>query len=207
MLKMKFQFTWLLIVLFLASCEKKKHLFIKIPASESGLNFINKIAENEKENFTEFSYVYNGGGVAVGDINSDGLPDLYFSGNQTGDKLFLNKTEKNGQIKFEDITQSAHIKQGGWSTGVTMADVNADGKLDIYVCKSGVHGAKSRENQLYINQGNNQFLEQAKSYNLADTSFSTQAAFFDFDRDNDLDVFIITSENSTKNPMELKLLN
>ena len=204
MLKMKFQFTWLLIVLFLASCEKKKHLFIKIPASESGLNFINKIAENEKENFTEFSYVYNGGGVAVGDINSDGLPDLYFSGNQTGDKLFLNKTEKNGQIKFEDITQSAHIKQGGWSTGVTMADVNADGKLDIYVCKSGVHGAKSRENQLYINQGNNQFLEQAKSYNLADTSFSTQAAFFDFDRDNDLDVFIITSENSTKNPMELK---
>lgn len=201
---MSFRFTFLIFALLLISCEQKKKLFIKIPESESGLNFINKIEENEKENFIDFSYVYNGGGVAVGDINADGLPDLYFTGNQIGDKLFLNKTDKNGKIKFEDITKTANIKQGGWSTGVTMADVNADGQLDIYVCKSGINGAESRANQLYINQGNNTFLEQAKAYNLADTSFSTQAAFFDFDHDQDLDVFIITSANDRRNPNELK---
>jgi enediyne biosynthesis protein E4 len=201
---MLFRFIYFIVALFLISCEQKKHLFVKVPVSESGLNFINKIAENENENFIDFSYIYNGGGVSVGDINSDGLPDLYFTGNQTGDKLFLNKTGKDGKIKFEDITKSAKIKEGGWSTGVTMADVNADGKLDIYVCKSGVNGAESRANQLYINQGNNTFLEQAKTYNLADTSFSTQAAFFDFDHDNDLDVFIITSANDKRNPNELK---
>lgn len=201
---MLFRFIYLIVALFLISCEQKKPLFVKIPVSDSGLNFINKIAENEKENFIDFSYIYNGGGVAVGDINADGLPDVYFTGNQTGDKLFLNKTEKGGKIKFEDITKTANIKQGGWSTGVTMADVNADGHLDIYVCKSGIQGADSRANQLYINQGNSTFLEQAKAYKLADTSFSTQAAFFDFDHDNDLDVFIITSANDKRNPNELK---
>ncbi|MDZ7936112.1 MAG: VCBS repeat-containing protein [Emticicia sp.] len=201
---MLFRFTYLIFALIFISCEQKNTLFIKIPESESGLNFINKIEENEKENFINFSYIYNGAGVAVGDINADGLPDLYFTGNQTGDRLFLNKTQKDGKIKFEDISESAKIKVGGWSTGVTMADVNADGKLDIYVCKSGINGAESRANQLYINQGNNTFLEQAKAYNLADTTFSTQAAFFDFDHDQDLDVFIITSANNKRNPNELK---
>ncbi len=196
---------FLISVIFL-SCDKRDQLFHRLPSTQSGVDFINKIEENEFENFIDYSYVYNGGGVALGDINNDGLIDIYFTGNQSDDKLYLNTTIPGKGLTFKDITEEAGILKGGWSTGVTMADINGDGSLDIYVCKAGNYKSEQRANQLYINNGKGKFKESALSYHLADTSYSTQAAFFDYDHDNDLDVFLITSENSRRNPNELRKL-
>ena len=183
----------------LLSCHTKTDpLFENLPASETGVDFINRSLD--KKNFNIFNYrnFYNGGGVAIGDVNNDGLPDLFLTSNFEDNKLYLNK----GGMKFEDITQKAGIiDKKFWSTGVTFADVNGDGLLDIYVCNSG--SRDKRGNQLYINQGIKAgiptFIEKAQEYGLFDGGFSTHAAFFDYDRDGDLDMYLL---NNSFTPMD-----
>ena len=154
----------------------------------TGITFNNTISDEGNLNVFVWNFLYSGGGVAAGDINNDGLPDVFFAGNQVPDRLYLNK----GNFQFEDITASAGITDNQWSTGVTMADVNADGLLDIYVCKnSPITRAISNVNRLWINQGDGRFLEQAEEYGLADIGFSIQATFFDADADGDLDVYLV----------------
>lgn len=195
----------LLVLGSVLACEQKpKPLFTSLSAAESGVHFQNTVTENDTFNLVDYYYVYNGGGVAVGDLNNDNLPDLYFTGNQVGDRLFLNKTKPGSDHpQFEDVTETAGLKKGGWSTGVTMADINADGLLDIYVCKSGNYPGHRRKNQLYINKGNLRFEESAERYGLADTSYTNQATFFDYDKDGDLDVYLLTSTNLIRNPNQV----
>ncbi len=159
-----------------------------IPPSETGITFANQINDEGMINIFTWHFIYNGAGVAAGDINDDGLPDLYFTGNMTPDKLYLNK----GNFKFEDITTIAGIGKQIWSSGVTMADVNADGLMDIYVCKNSPTGVPdNNRNKLYINQGKNIFREQAALYSIDDTGFGVQATFFDADQDGDLDMYLV----------------
>ena len=159
-----------------------------LTAGETGVSFINQVDDRGKVNIFTWHFIYNGGGVAAGDINNDGLPDLYFTGNMVPDKLYLNK----GDFKFEDITSHAGIGQQIWSSGVTMADVNADGLLDIYVCKnSPTANPENNRNKLYINIGDNVFREQAAQYGIDDIGFGVQATFFDFDQDADLDMYLV----------------
>ncbi|QQR84950.1 MAG: VCBS repeat-containing protein [Flavobacteriales bacterium] len=165
-----------------------------VPASESGLAFSNAITETSDLNYFTYQYMYNGGGVAVGDLNNDGLQDVYFTGNQVHDRLYLNK----GGLKFEDVTRAAlPLDTLGWRTGVSMADVNNDGLLDIYVCRSGPSFDPAlTTNLLYINQGPDAkgvpaFTEEAERYGIADTTHSTQAVFFDMDSDGDLDLYVM----------------
>ncbi|MGV3588925.1 MAG: CRTAC1 family protein, partial [Adhaeribacter sp.] len=169
-------------------------LFSLLPPEKTNIHFSNTLTESTAGNVLTYQYFYNGGGVAVGDINNDGLQDIYFSGNMTPNRLYLNK----GNMQFADITQQAGVagKEYAWKTGVTMADVNGDNLPDIYVCYSGNMPEESRINQLFINQGADAngiptFIEQAKAYGLADSAFSTHASFFDYDRDNDLDMFLL----------------
>lgn len=175
-------------------------LFTLIDSSTSGIDFVNEVIDGEEFNILTYRNFYNGGGVAIGDINNDSLPDIYFTANQQQNKLYLNK----GNFVFEDITEKAGV--GGskpWSTGVTMADVNGDGWLDIYVCNSGDVDGTDKENDLYINNGNMTFSEQAKKYNLNNIGYSTHAAFFDYDLDGDLDCYILN--NSFKEPGKIEL--
>ena len=170
-------------------------VFKKVSSSRSGITFTNIVNENYKKNyFDKFAYVYNGAGVAIGDINNDGLSDIYFTGNEVPNKLYLNE----GNLKFKDITESAAVDGGiGWDNGVTMADVNNDGLHDIYICKGGFEDTdEERRNLLYINQGNLTFKEEAKSYGLDDVGYSMHAAFFDMDNDNDLDVYVSSRPDS-----------
>jgi hypothetical protein len=163
-------------------------LFTQLSAKQTGVYFSNELHEDEKQNVLGYEYLYNGGGVAIGDINNDGLPDIFFTANLQSNKLYLNT----GNFQFKDITKSA--KLGGrkdWKTGVTMADVNGDGWLDIYVCYSGKGNANSRRNELYINNHNSTFTESAKQYGLDDAGCSTQAIFFDYDLDGDLDCYVL----------------
>ena len=165
-------------------------LLTAVPAEQSGVSFNNTITESADLNYFTYVYAYNGGGVAIGDIDNDGLQDLYFTGNQVSDKLYRNL----GNLKFEDITDKAigPKAQEGWRTGVTMADVNADGHLDIYVCRSGnTTDPALISNLLYLNNGDGTFTERAKELGVADTSHSVQAAFFDADRDGDLDLHVV----------------
>ncbi|MGB3588281.1 MAG: CRTAC1 family protein, partial [Tunicatimonas sp.] len=149
-------------------------------------DFTNAIRETERQNFLSYPYFYNGGGVAIGDLDNDGYPDVYFTGNTVGDRLYQNQ----GELTFADVTLPAGIlKQNLWTTGVTMADVNNDGWLDIYVCRSGDRGF--RNNLLYINQGDFTFVEQARNWRINDNSYSTQATFFDYDLDGDLDLYLV----------------
>ena len=181
-----------ILLLFLAfSCKhdgkKGEQLFTLLPSSSTHVNFKNQLKETEQSNIIQYLYFNNGAGVAAGDINNDGLVDLYFTSNQNSNKLYLNK----GNFKFEDITEtSGAAGTGDWKTGVTMADVNGDGLLDIYVCQVGNYKNLHGKNQLFINQGNMTFKDEAHEYNLDFQGFSTQAAFFDYDMDGDLDMYL-----------------
>lgn len=180
----------------LCSCQThEESLFNLIPSAESGVTFANTIVENEQYNVFDYHNLYNGGGVGIADLNNDGLPDLYFTGNMVNDKIYLNK----GDFQFEDITQKSGIIAGGWSAGVSMVDINNDGLMDIYVSKSGNEPGEKRANQLYINQGNLTFSEEAKAYGIADTSYTNQAAFFDYDKDGDLDLYLLNTSNLIRN--------
>lgn len=161
-------------------------IFRSIPSETTGITFENTLRENARQNILNYPYHYNGGGVAVGDINNDNLPDIYFTGNMAGDRLYLNK----GGLRFEDITIKAGIiKSNLWTTGVTFADINNDGWLDIYVCRSGT--GNFRNNLLYINQKNGRFLEEAKAFGINDNGYSVQSYFFDYDLDGDLDLYLV----------------
>ncbi|HKR03019.1 MAG TPA: VCBS repeat-containing protein [Bacteroidia bacterium] len=171
------------------STEKQEapKLFTLVSPSVTGVNFINKMVDNDEVMMT-YEYRFNGCGVGVGDINNDGLPDLFFTAGNLDNKLYLNK----GNMQFEDISEKAMIfKREAVSTGVCMADVNADGWLDIYVCRTGKFPPEQRANLLYINNGNQTFTERAKEYGLDDKSYSNQVAFFDCDNDGDLDMFLV----------------
>ena len=168
--------------------HRKNTLFTLIDAT--GIDFNNHVVDGQIENSFYFRNFYNGGGVALGDINNDGLPDVFLTSNQGENKLYLN----GGNFRFEDISQKAGLRQDSmWSTGVVMADVNGDGWLDIYVCNSGHMKSGHRRNQLYINNHNNTFTERAKEYGLDISGYCTQASFFDYDGDGDLDMFLINN--------------
>lgn len=168
--------------------QQKESLFVSLPPKKTGIDFINTLTETEEFNIIEYLYFYNGGGVAVGDINNDGLVDIYFSANQGPNKLFLNK----GEMIFEDISTSAGLESpGSWKTGVSMVDINGDGLLDIYLCRLGNWKGIVGKNELYINNGDLTFTESAAEYGLDFQGFSTHAAFFDYDRDGDLDMYLL----------------
>nr|WP_229800573.1 VCBS repeat-containing protein [Mongoliitalea lutea] len=189
----------LIALVFIGSClfacnstrsSEDETLFELLPSSHTGIDFRNDLVYDEKFNPYTFRNFYNGAGVALGDINNDGLVDIFFAGNQAENKLYLNK----GNFQFEDITAQAGLAVPGiWSTGVSMADVNGDGLLDIYICKSGPLGGEERHNALYINNGDLTFSEMAHEYGLADTGLSQHAVFFDFDLDGDLDMYLLNN--------------
>lgn len=179
--------------------EKADPLFTRLPSDSTGVSFRNNLTEGVDTYFDLFAYVYNGGGVAIGDINNDGLSDIYFTGNEVENKLYLNK----GDMKFEDITASAGVQGNGkWNNGVTMVDINGDGFLDIYVCKGGWHDQpEARTNLLYINDGKLHFTDKAAEFGLAESGYSIHASFFDMDNDNDLDVYITNRPDSFDLPL------
>ncbi|MEO5583560.1 MAG: VCBS repeat-containing protein, partial [Saprospiraceae bacterium] len=192
---MKFFLTLLGFGFVFASCRKQQTVFSSISPDVSGITFINDIKEYDTFNILNTEFIYNGAGVAVGDLNGDTLEDLYFAGNQVDNKCYLNE----GNFKFRDITSEAHVQKysGQWSSGVNIIDINGDGKKDIYVCNTLIRNADKRKNLLFINQGNldgvPQFKELASEYGMADTSYASHAQFFDYDRDGDLDLFIGTN--------------
>ncbi len=170
--------------------DRNTPLFSLVPAEFSGVDFQNALTHTDEFNMYTYRNFYNGGGVGIGDINNDGLPDLFFCGNLVDNKLYLNK----GDFKFADITSQAGVaSENIWSAGVSMADVNGDGWLDIYVCKSGKPGGEKRHNELFINNGDLTFSERAKQYGIADEGFSSHAAFFDYDKDGDLDCYLLNN--------------
>lgn len=165
-------------------------LFSHLPSESTGITFRNDIESRPGRNVLNYTYLYNGGGVAAGDVNGNGRTDLFFTANMGPNALYLNQ----GDFQFEDATERAGVQDStGWTTGVTMADVNGDGHLDIYVCKSGTIGASDRENKLYINNGDGTFAERAAEYGLDATAYSTHATFFDYDRDGDLDLYLLNN--------------
>ena len=205
---MKFNYIGLVLFFFALSCNQQKEkssdaepLFSLKDNNEIGINFSNVLKDTPDFNVYKYRNYYNGGGVATGDVNNDGLIDVYMVSNQQKNKLFINK----GNWKFEDVTEKAGV--GGtrsWSTGVTMADVNADGYLDIYVCNSGDIKGDNKENELFINNGDGTFTDQAAAYGLNDQGFSTHASFFDYDKDGDLDVYILNNSFRAIGSFDLK---
>ena len=181
------------VFIFLSGCfidrPSKPVLFTDV-TKESGITFRNDLTITERLNPYTYRNFFNGAGVAIGDINNDGLPDIYFAGNQVGNKLYTNR----GNLVFKDITETAGVAcSGAWSTGVSFVDINADGFLDIYVCKSGDPDAPHRNNELFINNGDLTFTEKSKAYGLDIIGLSVQAAFFDYDKDGDLDCYLLTN--------------
>ena len=201
----------LFIALAMTSCSKEQKLFKLLDSSQTRIDFNNQITEYDSLNILNTEFIYNGGGVGIGDMNGDGLQDIFFTGNQVENKLYLNK----GNLRFEDITQKANIQKQPhqWSSGINLIDINQDGKLDIYVSNTFHPNPELRKNTLYINTGNNtevsnpensvgvpQFAEMAQTYGIDDTTHSSNAQFFDFDNDGDLDLFIAVNVMDTKYP-------
>ncbi|MFN3998350.1 VCBS repeat-containing protein [Algoriphagus sp.] len=197
----------ILIILFLSlySCQKEEKItdftFHLLSEEESGITFRNDLIYTEKVNPYTFRNFYNGAGVALGDINNDGLIDIFLAGNQTSNRLYLNQ----GNLKFKDITDQAGLNSTGyWSTGVSIADVNGDGLLDIYVCKSGPPGGEKRHNELFINNGDLTFTEQSKEYGIAEEGLSQHAVFFDYDKDGDLDMYLLSNSGRSVGIYDLR---
>ena len=186
-----------ILILFFVSCqpehEVKKDvnfLFTEIEQQHSEVDFINQISNSKDFNIFSYRNYYNGGGVGIGDINNDGLSDVFFTSNLGANKLYLNK----GDFKFEDISSNAGIElKDKWSTGVTMVDINADGFLDIYICNAGYQKGSDQKNALFINQGNETFVDESEKYQLGLNDYSTHAAFFDYDLDGDLDLYLLNN--------------
>ncbi len=184
----------LLSCLFCACKKADPALFELLPAARTGVDFVNNLAEGDSLNILNYVYYYNGGGVGITDFNNDGLEDIFFAGNEVSSRLYLNK----GALKFEDITTTAGLETTAWCTGVAVADVNGDGWQDIYVCAAGYPQPEHRRNLLFINEGRKgtpAFREMAAEYGLADTGYTTQAAFFDYDLDGDLDLYVLNHAN------------
>ena len=185
-----------LLICLLLSCDNEAEkiitptLFNLKNEQDTHIKFNNELSYTEDFNPYVYRNFYNGAGVALGDINNDGLLDIYFTGNLVNNKLFLNK----GNWVFEDITQKAGVECPNiWSTGATFADINGDGLLDLYVCKSGKPEGNNRHNELFINNGDLTFTEKSKAYGLNITGLSVQAAFFDYDKDGDLDCYLLNN--------------
>lgn len=193
MLAKRFGISCLIASFIFTSCHRPDTLFTSLSASETGINFTNKLEKHKAFGILYYLYYYNGGGVATGDINNDGLPDIYFTANNPGgNKLYLNK----GNFKFEDITEKAGVAgTSDWCTGVTMADVNGDGFLDIYVSAVAHAHNLQGHNELFINKGDGTFTESAAQYGLDFSGFTSQTAFFDYDHDGDLDCFILNQSH------------
>ena len=197
--------------LFIFSCnsfESKKKtsdaetLFTLIPSEQTKIKFSNNVIQDNNFNCVRYMYALNGGGVAVGDINNDGLQDVYFTSNQESNKLYLNK----GNFEFEDITESANVADNiGWTTGTSMIDINNDGWLDIYVCKSAsLESSEWRKNKLYINQKDGTFKEEAHAFGLDNDGFSIQSYFFDYDKDGDLDMYLVNHRVDFENTLRIE---
>lgn len=206
MLQKNIPFLFFLITLVSCQIEQKQQastkIFKELNVSSTGISFSNTLVENDSLNYFNYTSMYSGGGVSVGDINNDGLEDLFFTGNMASNKLYLNK----GNLQFEDITEKANI--GGdnrWYTGTTMADVNGDGYLDIYCAVSGSFGSK--ENQLFINNGDSTFTEKAQQFGVADSANSIQGTFFDYDKDGDLDLYVANYPIANVNSSNFTYIN
>lgn len=168
--------------------NKNSQLFTLLDEDETGIDYRNMLRESDDMNVMNYSYFYNGAGVSVGDINNDGLQDLFFTGNMVKNRLYINK----GNFEFENITDKSGVAgMQGWCTGATIVDINADGFQDIYICRSADIDPARRKNLLFVNNGDLTFTERAEEYGLADKGYSTQASFFDYDKDGDLDMFLI----------------
>jgi enediyne biosynthesis protein E4 len=178
---------YLLPFLFLQACSGKKTLFTNLPARTSGIKFNNTITEDKNDSTLISEFAYMGGGVGIGDFNNDGKKDVFFSANQVSSKLYINK----GNLQFQDWTEKAGVTTNVWATGVSIIDINNDGFDDIYICVYGKNLKQQSKNLLFINQHNLTFKEQAEEYGLAGTSYSTQASFFDYDKDGDLDMYLL----------------
>lgn len=190
--------------LVLLSCGEQRRKeglhFTTMEPSATGVYFENTITESDSLNMFVNEYTYMGGGVGIGDFNRDGLPDVFFAGNQVSSKLYLNK----GGLHFEDVTASAGVATSSWCTGVSVVDINNDGWPDIYVCVSGRVPGEKRKNLLFINQHDLTFREQAEAYGLADTSYSTQAVFFDYDKDGRLDMYLLNHTLDDYHPNDIR---
>ena len=204
---MKYFFFLTMVTFFFLSCKQKQTLFREVKSDRSGIYFNNKITEDAELNVMNYEYIYNGGGVAIGDFNNDSLPDIYFTGNMVSNKLYLNK----GNMKFEDVTDAAGVGgKGKWCKGVSVVDINNDGLMDMYVCASVQLPVSERKNLLYINQGIDKktgipvFKEEAEEYGLANNAGTQMATFFDYDNDGDLDVFLLVNELTGIYPNEFR---
>ncbi len=196
-----FSIVWLLVSCSSVEQKKELTLFTEIPTLESGINFINSLPFDKDFNIYTYRNFYNGGGVALGDINNDGLIDIYLTSNLSSNKLYLNK----GDFKFEDVTDKSGVAgKSAWSTGVNMADVNGDGLIDIYVCNSGDIKGGNKKNELFINNGDLTFTDKAEAYGVADAGYTTHAAFFDYDKDGDLDLYILNNSYQSIGSFNLK---
>ena len=185
--------------------NRKVPMFTLLSPDSTNIFFQNKLIEGLNANVLVYEYLYNGGGVAAGDFNEDGLTDIYFTSNMDANRFYLNQ----GEMKFEDVTETSQTsgRPGPWKTGISAADINGDGRLDLYLCYSGALPMEKRRNQLFINKGNNEngvpiFEEKAKEYGLDSPAFSNQGYFFDYDRDGDLDMLLLNH-----NPKSLPVLN
>ena len=189
----RFSILCLCFLVFIYACHKKENtLFQRLDADDTHITFNNKLTANDTLNILDFEYMFNGGGVGIGDIDNDGLQDIYFTGNQVSGQLYLNQ----GGFKFKDITHAAKVSTQGWTNGVSMSDIDQDGLLDIYICRGGPRNTPDKDmaNLVFMNQGNKTFKERGSEMGIADTGYSIQSLFFDYDQDGDNDLYVLTNE-------------